>query len=840
MVGESFFKQRIGVDWPEFRALPRDRAAALVREGFVDLLHLLGRTWHAPNREPAKSVLLAASLEQALQKALQPEGREWQGMRDRIIVDGLTRSEYDRDQNVYMNLFFTRLLTRALPDVVFQPSTHRELEVALQWARGENLAVTTRGAGSTAMGGSVPNDGGLLLDLSRFDFIQIDLQSNVAAIGAGARFKAIHRQLAARGLTLKTYPSNLGGTLAGWFGTGGFGLNAFKYGAVRDHVRAVSVVLPRGHHVRLHDDGRLDVLGPDEATQRLTAEQGEAWMRDHEYPPLCLSDLAGSEGQLGIFLAFSIDVVPLSRFTPFCFEFDEREEALHFMQWIAESTLAQQRQPANLKYLSPEHVEAAWQVRGAASRTPRSQVYVDFDDAASASAFETSLESGRWRVQNASVQATRWFDERFRPQQTKRLGPGLLASEILLPVTQLESFLHHVEQLATGIGIHLESEVYFLGNGLALALPGFLTRGPRLGFHLELGFAAMLVEMASAGFEGRPYVLGRWQSPYFGKCLGRSEARRQWRVKKQADPQWILNRGTYYRPVFRSHLATWMFRLTFRSNLALLRRLYSWPLVAAIVRRLVRRGTSPARSRKRIESQQAVLGNESLAHRARGCVNCGECNSVCPVFHDAKIRLPQMLTHLGENLRSPGHFSGTQELLLDLCMRCGNCEQVCQADIPHRVLFTAMEERTQADDASRQERQLTILNHLRHSERYTGEFLRVRPGGYVHRTPASLSGETSYLLRRAGAESPAETACIHCGLCVSVCPTAANHEYEDPEDLRHITTDEKRCIGCGTCVEVCPSNRENGGRTLRVMEAPGREFFEVLEALQSGTEERAP
>ena len=77
---------------------------------------------------------------------------------------------------------------------------------------------------------------------------------------------------------------------------------------------------------------------------------------------------------------------------------------------------------------------------------------------------------------------------------------------------------------------------------------------------------------------------------------------------------------------------------------------------------------------------------------------------------------------------------------------------------------------------------------------------------------------------------PAGT-CIHCGGCVSVCPTGANQEFEGL-DPRWITTDQTRCIGCGTCVEVCPANLQNGGQTLRVMEAPTQDWFMALQELE--------
>ncbi|MGH7731233.1 MAG: 4Fe-4S binding protein, partial [Candidatus Eiseniibacteriota bacterium] len=228
---------------------------------------------------------------------------------------------------------------------------------------------------------------------------------------------------------------------------------------------------------------------------------------------------------------------------------------------------------------------------------------------------------------------------------------------------------------------------------------------------------------------------------------------------------------------------------------------------------------------------------QAAAARALHCVNCGECNTVCPIFHSAKIRLPQMLTHIGEATFAGEPIGGTGIKLLDLCMRCGNCEEVCQAGIPHLPLYQVMQglsERTEGGAPTREaraERHLAILGAVRGSSGYAREFLDIRPGAYQRRTPASLPGVTRFLLLRAENDAGPAATCIHCGACVAVCPTGANQEYEG-SDLRTITTDETRCIGCGTCVEVCPANLANGGQTLRVMEAPTREWFLALEEFE--------
>jgi ferredoxin len=165
-------------------------------------------------------------------------------------------------------------------------------------------------------------------------------------------------------------------------------------------------------------------------------------------------------------------------------------------------------------------------------------------------------------------------------------------------------------------------------------------------------------------------------------------------------------------------------------------------------------------------------------------------------------------------------------------MRCGNCEEVCQAGVPHLDAYGCLDEASAgAFDYTRHARSLATL---RASEHYRDGFLAVRPGQYLRRAPAALPGAVRFHVLRAENDAGPAATCLHCAACVPVCPTNATREFAEA-DARRVTTDDVTCIGCGACVEVCPGNRFNGGQTLRVVEAPAPVWLDALEGFEAAT-----
>ncbi|MBI3538958.1 MAG: 4Fe-4S binding protein [Candidatus Eisenbacteria bacterium] len=756
------------------------------------------------------------------------------------------------------------------------------------------------------MGGAVPNDGGLTLDLTRLDPIDLDAAAGVAVIGAGARMRVIHQRLAQHGLALRVYPSNLGGTLCGWFVTGGIGMNAFGHGRALDSVRAADLLLPSGDHIRLHDDGRLDV--PDEGPRRRTLASADSagWFTAHGLVPMTLADLAGSEGTFGLVVRLTVAVERRPEIGAFLLSFETREATLEAAAWVTQAAGGRFAAPANVKLLSGSHLEHSrrvWQdedarewrehpgalssgamlpwtrIAGPAELGARvgadrphahGYLYVDFFDLDAARAFARSLDYCPGSPRVLEAESVRFGAERFRPMQTKRLGPGLLAAEIVMPAANVPAFLPAAETLAANAGPELDAEVYYLADGSALVIAAYLTDHRSGAFAIDLLVAPALVDLAMTRFGGRPYVLGRWQAAWFRRRFTAADADRLLATKQRLDPAALLSRGVLFGFRLRGALGA-ITAASFSPGVAFFRGVGSGGMSGLLraARGALAGFGGPARGR----GEPAVIGAtfrvtpagptpavrvmppQQAAARALHCVNCGECNSVCPIFHESGVRLPQMLTHIGEGLHAGEPIGRAGATLLDLCMRCGNCEEVCQAGIPHLPLYEAMQAASEREMAAaethcdrarrgavgahdapvtmkdRRERHTAILIALRGSTRYTRQFLDVRAGGYLKRTPASLPGLPRFVLLRAeNDEGPAAT-CIHCGACVGVCPTSANLEFQG-EDARWITTDQARCIGCGTCVEVCPANHLNGGQTLRVMEAPTRDWFVALDEIE--------
>lgn len=150
------------------------------------------------------------------------------------------------------------------PDCVVWPESAAEVSRLLEFANENKIPVVPYGAGSGVCGGTIPLEGGIVLDLKRMDRIRnIDDYSLSARIEAGAVGEILERELNGRGYTIGHFPSSMYcSTLGGWLAARGAGQFSTLYGKIEDMALSLEAVLPDGSVMETNDAPR-EATGPD-------------------------------------------------------------------------------------------------------------------------------------------------------------------------------------------------------------------------------------------------------------------------------------------------------------------------------------------------------------------------------------------------------------------------------------------------------------------------------------------------------------------------------------------------------------------------------------------------
>ena len=136
---------------------------------------------------------------------------------------------------------------RYLPDGVARPGSAEEVSEILRSAADARTPVTPAGMQTSTTGASI-TDGGILLSMRGLKpVLDIDREARIVRVGAGAILGDVKRAAAAEGLLFAPDPtSEEESTVGGAIACNASGARTLKYGATRDHVRAVKVVLASG------------------------------------------------------------------------------------------------------------------------------------------------------------------------------------------------------------------------------------------------------------------------------------------------------------------------------------------------------------------------------------------------------------------------------------------------------------------------------------------------------------------------------------------------------------------------------------------------------------------
>ncbi len=133
-----------------------------------------------------------------------------------------------------------------LPAGVIWPIDGDEVARILAYTYENDIPVTPWGAGTSTEGNPVPAVGGLVMDLTRMDrIIGIRPEDLQADVQPGVLRKTLNREAGQHGLFFPPDPG-ADATIGGMIANNASGVRTIKYGATRDYIRRLTVVLPDG------------------------------------------------------------------------------------------------------------------------------------------------------------------------------------------------------------------------------------------------------------------------------------------------------------------------------------------------------------------------------------------------------------------------------------------------------------------------------------------------------------------------------------------------------------------------------------------------------------------
>ncbi|MDH4123393.1 MAG: FAD-binding oxidoreductase [Thermoplasmata archaeon] len=138
------------------------------------------------------------------------------------------------------------------PDVVVRPKTTEEVQKIVLLANEKKIPIISRGAGTAMCGHTVPIKGGIILDLTRMDEIEeVRVEDLYCRVQPGVIYDALNKVLGKKGFWFPTSPGSAEiCTIGGMVATNASGMRAIKYGATRDHVLGMEIVMPTGEIMR--------------------------------------------------------------------------------------------------------------------------------------------------------------------------------------------------------------------------------------------------------------------------------------------------------------------------------------------------------------------------------------------------------------------------------------------------------------------------------------------------------------------------------------------------------------------------------------------------------------
>jgi len=317
-----------------------------------------------------------------------------------------------------------------IPDVVVRPSTVAQISNVVKIAHKNGVPVIPRGNSSWGLGGCMPTNSGIVVDLSSKmnKIYEINTDELYVKAGAGCTWKEVLEACMKKGYIIGSYPSSFpSATLGAWISTNGMGIGSYKYGSAKENILNMEVVM---------SDGTI-------------LETGNDHMGSYKSGYNLNQAFSGSEGTLCVFGTITFRIYPMGIIKPTAYCYENLKDMNETIQRIV-------RHPS----IKPLHIAFSDELhfanqRKAGVHAPDAKNLLlltlqgakEFVERDMAELDVIASELGGTRIDDAIAEHE--WEERCYEFRARKVGVGEIPAEVVVPVSCWGEF---TEECYSGFG----------------------------------------------------------------------------------------------------------------------------------------------------------------------------------------------------------------------------------------------------------------------------------------------------------------------------------------------------------------------------------------------------
>ena len=419
---------------------------------------------------------------------------------------------------------------RRKPDVVVWPLKAEEISDILKLANEKRIPVTPWGAGTSLEGNPVPSEGGIVLDLQQMNHIlEVRAEDLQVRVEAGVIYKELNQHLSRFGLFFPPDPG-ASATIGGMVGNNASGIRTIKYGATKDFVLSMVVVLPSGGVIRTGTNAIKSSSGYD----------------------LCRL-FVGSEGTLGVVTEVTLRLIGLpAEFMAAVAQFGSIREATDTVFQIMRSGLS----PAALELLDIPTVQVVNRFKKL-SMEERPTLFVEFHGS-SAAGLKEELEMVkeicsenqplRFDSGIGREERNRLWDARYGVHESIKVNnPGLspLVIDTAVPISKYSDMVEWGQKIVKEKGLKGYAFGHAGSGNLHLEILGSPEEKVQWEKVQEAGEEIVAFALECGGTATGEHGIGIGKRKFMKKEHGESLLLMR-QIKKLLDPNGIMNPGKIF------------------------------------------------------------------------------------------------------------------------------------------------------------------------------------------------------------------------------------------------------------------------------------------------------